>query len=858
MPELTRKKFIEHPKYGRIYRSGDFGRLLPDGSLAFSGRRDDLVKVRGHRIELGEVNSTLLRSPDVKDCITVVCEGRSGGKQLLTSFWVPSERCHDLFLDSTQLSSLTKKLFEKLTGDLPAYMIPSFLVPVPCVPITAAGKVDKETLHEQFRQLDPNSLDAYACSTVTFDKGEPLSETESKVVEVVSDVIQCDLLDITRNTSFYRLGMDSISAIALSRRLKTAGFGQVDISEIMRNGSVARLSRLLEGRNGSEGAASQLSCPNLDSLFNNDFVEQVRQAAEKSGDKVMKVLPCTPLQEAMLSDQASDRQGAYINHLTFKVNGNMNDLKHAWHTIVERHDVLRTRFMPTDDANFSFAQIVLEKVPVPWEEIETSSVDADRAVDRQKSEFTQGANRLPFRFISCSNVDSGKKQLHLFIHHALYDGESMAQLLHEVEQIVFGIQLPPVVPYELYLEQMVNAQVEKEDHFWSRTLEQPPRDHLIVPNSGWENPDKRQFRYASGQLALPLTEIENICKKTSVTLVNVLQAAWAKLIVHYSGASDICFGGVFSCRSTAIDGAERIVGPCFNTLPMRVKVNQNATNLDLMRHLHKAKTNILPYQLTSLRRLQSRLDTNILQLFDTLLLLQSSPRPLNKSLWTLVKEDGDMDFPLVIEITPNQQTDKAELSLHFDQTRIPTDDAHIVLSAFVELVHDILNYPCARATDFGVVDGDTPSFVHVPRPKRQFPKEYNQNHTHHGDDLVVDEWLKEELEIRDVLSSLSKTNRDKIGPWTTIFQLGLDSINAIQIAHRLKETGYYITSGDLMEVGPLRVLIFDRANNNRRRRSGRFPVVFRIPYIMMKRGCRRSTSKNSARGMDRQSAIVRI
>jgi non-ribosomal peptide synthetase component F len=67
MPELTSKKFIEHPDYGRIYRSGDYGRLLPDGSLSFSGRRDDLVKLRGHRIELGEVNASILGNPAVKD-----------------------------------------------------------------------------------------------------------------------------------------------------------------------------------------------------------------------------------------------------------------------------------------------------------------------------------------------------------------------------------------------------------------------------------------------------------------------------------------------------------------------------------------------------------------------------------------------------------------------------------------------------------------------------------------------------------------------------------------------------------------------------------------------------------------------
>src|SRR5687767_8346826 len=88
MPELTNRKFISHPKYGRMYRSGDLGKLLPDGSIEFVGRRDDQVKIRGLRIELGEINTALLRSPLVTDATTLTIKKDEAKVHQLVSFIV--------------------------------------------------------------------------------------------------------------------------------------------------------------------------------------------------------------------------------------------------------------------------------------------------------------------------------------------------------------------------------------------------------------------------------------------------------------------------------------------------------------------------------------------------------------------------------------------------------------------------------------------------------------------------------------------------------------------------------------------------------------------------------------------------
>ena len=795
MPEVTAQKFIDHPEYGRLYRSGDFGRMLPDGSLVFTGRRDDLVKLRGQRIELGEINSALLGSADVKDCTTMIWESQTGGKKQLLSFWVPSVATGNA--SARQLLPKIESLFERVRNLLPAYMVPSFMVPIPSIPMTVTGrKIDKRALLRQFAQLDSESLTLYSRPTNEADENTQLSETELKIAELVANTTQSAFADVGRHTSFYRLGLDSISAIALSRKLKNTGFGQVDISVILKNDSLARLSRVIEQKENSDAPIQKDFQTNLDTIFSESFIETVRKEAEEGGTEVLRIFPCTPLQEAMLSGKISDGNGAYLNHLTFEVRGDIHALRQAWIAMIGRHDILRTRFRETDNSRFSFAQVVLAKVDIPWEEVEIPSAEAENAVVEQEFKFRQDNNSVPFGFVVPTRTGSGKKSLHMFIHHALYDGEAMSQLLHEVEEFMLGNELPAVVPYALYLEQMVSANAGFKDEFWKGYLCEMSPDHLIVPRLAQIPKQTRCFGHVTESLSLPLPEIESACKKMSVTLLNVLQASWAKLLAHYSGTFDVCYGEVFSCRNIPVDGADRIVGLCFNTLPIRVRVDQTATNLDLMKRLQEVKADLLPHQLTSPRQVQTRFSPDGYRLFDTLLLLQSSPRPLNEEIWSLVEEDGDMDFPLVCEIIPDHVSKRLSVHLHFEGSKIPHADANNVLQSFTRLIYQTLNYPSSRAADLAAIEHITPSFVGISKSERRSTEEERRLRVQ---DQGAEEWSKEALEVWQLLTSFSKAEDKNITLQTTIFELGLDSINAIQIAYRLRAIGYDITAADIME-----------------------------------------------------------
>ncbi len=152
-PELTARKFIDHPTHGRLYATGDLGRMREDGVIEFLGRRDGQIKLRGFRVEPGEVESALMNCEGVRQSIVFATDGGSGGK-ILTAAVVPAE------LDAGALRL-------QLAGTLPDHLVPAVIVAVDALPLTANGKVDTRALLREAGPAPPESVGANACSAIT-------------------------------------------------------------------------------------------------------------------------------------------------------------------------------------------------------------------------------------------------------------------------------------------------------------------------------------------------------------------------------------------------------------------------------------------------------------------------------------------------------------------------------------------------------------------------------------------------------------------------------------------------------------------------------------------------------------------
>jgi amino acid adenylation domain-containing protein len=232
-PGRTRRAFLADPhrEGHRLYRSGDYGRWLPDGKLEFLGRRDAQVKISGFRIEIGEIENTLLRLPGVRDAAVVVTEGADRNKRL-EAFYT-SQRPLD-----------ANVLREELRELLPEYMVPSALHWRESLPLTANGKIDKKALTALARELDVAEQDPEGPSTAT----------EHRLAVAWAEVLGIPKDQIGRRDHFFDLGGTSLSAVKLMIALGRA----VSFKDLTAHPILADLATLIEGRSERRSELLQL------------------------------------------------------------------------------------------------------------------------------------------------------------------------------------------------------------------------------------------------------------------------------------------------------------------------------------------------------------------------------------------------------------------------------------------------------------------------------------------------------------------------------------------------------------------------------------------------------------------------
>ncbi|EFX05497.1 nonribosomal siderophore peptide synthetase [Grosmannia clavigera kw1407] len=661
LPTMTAEKFIDHPFYGRIYRSGDVGRMRPDGSLLIIGRIDDQIKLRGQRIELNEINSILQESGLVSEPITLLLRHGDSNPELLASFFTPSKRdslgstlstSHVTDLSNESSSFMIRQLFSLLQSRLPAYMVPTHLIPISSIPLTPAGKTDKRALKELFQALPLELLSSTSNSGGNIDGGDKnggqWSELEKQIARIISEALKVGVQSIGRWTPLPSLGLDSISAIRLSKLVQQSLQRRLPISVILKNATVARLSQALRDESPKIDAPSLYS---LD-LFSANFLSELRQTLDSRGLVCGKVLPCTPLQEGMLVSPA--RNQSYINRMLFKLSVRPEKLQSAWMRISEREEILRTCFVTTDSPSHPISQVILEGWKSSWIEYDTQDSDSqgtatsiENVIDRHVQSLADPVDSYqpPVSFAVISQSDGCF--LSFVCHHAIYDGEAMEKLLFEVEQTVKGKPLPPTVPtFDSFLSQALSLPSSTED-FWKNHL----NDFRPILLRNESSISIRESKVSASILEMPLSGVQERAHNLGFSLLTTLQSVWTCVLSLLGEEDDVCFGNVYNGRSLPLGGSDELVAPCFNTLPVRVQLSTLRTVKDLMSYFQALNPDMMKHQFTPLRHIQRKYAGGSGRLFDSLLLLQQPSRPLDSIVWTLERDDGEMDDRLLFNLS---------------------------------------------------------------------------------------------------------------------------------------------------------------------------------------------------------------
>ncbi|TGJ88616.1 hypothetical protein E0Z10_g179 [Xylaria hypoxylon] len=620
------------------------------------------------------------------------------------------------------------------------------------------------------------------------------SGTETSIADVITDSLKKDRNEISRWTTFSTLGLDSISAMPVARELQSVFGKRIPLSLLLQNPNVSRLASAIDELEGP-GESKYSNGP----LLPEELIETMRKHFMAKGRSVAKVLPCTPLQEAMVmsslnpSVTTADNRVAYYNQMLFHLRIAFEIMMRLWNEVVQRHEILRALFVTSDNIRHPAVQIILDSYVPKWQVLETECVSLHERASQHVAS-TSIATRFdepPMGLAIIRTQESGD-YLSFVCHHAMYDGISMRIMLSEIEALYHGRLLSEPPSIEPFLREM-QLSYPNQDTFW-RQLFLGFQPTALKCAEATEDKMPRSLNGNASKMSLEL--IESQLRDTGVSMLALIQTAWAITLAILSQRSDVSFGSVIAGRSISLDMVDNLVAPCFNTLPIRIDLSLSTFLIDVMKGLQSLNAKLMLYQFTSLRHIQKDINTQT-RLFDTLVILQPPTTPLDDTLWSLVHEEGVMDIPLVCEFIPSKLEDTLTMQLHRDTSKFSYQSLQLIHNIFSHVLDACLRYPSSHVFTSEVLPEDWQKLALQLFHRPELPLVLNNlsNEASHHEET----WSPLELTVRQTLAKLAEVPEDQIKRLAPIYQYGLDSITAIQLATLLRQQSVFVSAIDVLE-----------------------------------------------------------
>ncbi|MCK8504202.1 non-ribosomal peptide synthase/polyketide synthase, partial [Myxococcus fulvus] len=561
-PELTAEKFVPHPfskaPGARLYRTGDSARWKADGTVEFLGRLDGQVKLRGFRVELGEVEASLRALPGIRDAAAVVREDVPGDKRLV-GYVVPTEESGAALTPNALRSALL--------GQLPEYMVPSVFLTLDALPLTPSGKIARRLLPAP----DAESLRGDA----TFIA--PRTPAEEKLAELFAAVLKLPRVGAT--DSFFALGGHSLLATQVVSRIRAAFSVELPLRELFEAPTVAGLAERLEQY------AAETKVPPL-------------VPADRS-----RPLPLSFAQQRLwFLDKLQPDSPTFNMPIALRLEGvvDVEALRQAITELVRRHEVLRTTFQEGP------VQVIHAPAPVPMPVEDLSSLTGEareaevqrRVLAEAKRPFDLG--RGPVLRASLLRLEATQHVLMLTLHHIATDGWSMGLLVRESTELyaAFVTGQPARLPelpiqyadYAAWQRDWLQGDALEAQLSWWRTHLSGAAPQLDLPTD-FPRPVVQGFQGAMVGRVLPRSLVDSLqalCREEGSTLFMALLAGFQVVLSRYSGQEDFVLGTDIANRNRA--ETEGLIGFFINQLALRARLGGDPSFREL---LSRVKTDTL-------------------------------------------------------------------------------------------------------------------------------------------------------------------------------------------------------------------------------------------------------------------------
>ncbi|HEX7335226.1 MAG TPA: amino acid adenylation domain-containing protein [Pyrinomonadaceae bacterium] len=557
---LTAERFIPHPHSSepgaRLYKTGDRARWLTNGVLEFMGRFDNQVKLRGYRIEPGEIETVLADCAGVRECVVVVRD--DSGEKRLVAYVVPADS-----------SPSAEPVREYLRSRLPDYMIPARFVFIETLPLTPNGKVNRRALPAP----DGTSDDA----TATYVS--PQTPTEEVLVNIWADVLQIERVGVC--DSFFDLGGHSLLATQVMSRIREAFGFELPLRELFDHPTVRELAQQLDAARRGE-----------------NVVEPELVKTERSG-----AAPFSFAQQRLwFLDQLDPGNPAYNIPFRLRLSGVLNTeaLQTSINELVRRHETLRTSFALE---NGEPVQVVAPFSPVTITVIDLSRLPAESAGHEIRAlcdaELSNGFNLTegPLWRMRLLRLADNENLLLLTMHHIISDAWSMGVLVREVAAFYNAYLngesagLPELAltyaDYSVWQRQYLSGDVlQQQLSYWKKQLAGAPSVFQLA--SDRPRPALQSYRGAivPFSCSVELSEaLRMLARREGASLYMILLAAFAVLLQRFSGEERMIIGTPIANRKRV--EIEGLIGFFVNSLAMRVDMTGDPTFKELVKRVRE-------------------------------------------------------------------------------------------------------------------------------------------------------------------------------------------------------------------------------------------------------------------------------
>lgn len=842
-PEKTSAAFLHNVSWlakageHRLYMTGDLARFDIDGRIEIVGRREDMqIKFRGLRIELGEIETAIgasswsnriqrvaiakLHRDEVPILAAFVQLDTVQANQVEGSTLCSPSEDFSCFVEATK-----KDLFQQL----PEFMVPQLWLPVLNWPLMASSKTDRKKLVAEAEGLTSKHVTEYQRVAPPKDQSTPstkLHETEEAIKEAWLQVLHKDAdFDIQPQDDFFRVGGDSLTAIMLVAVLRRSGI-YIAAQDVLAEKTLAGMAARCRGATTTcldVAESCDRSPATPDSSLKTPLTDNSPETSPSWLDISHEIRSCSVMKHSNLKSRSSrlpvDLEKAEVERTypasytqtTFLIEAQKwprsyyawtffelddvvapSHVQAACQTLVDRHPILRTSFHLRHDRCFQAVHTIGSrvnfKVMMSHDLPEKMCSVIDKDID-QPVRFGQ----IPTQFRLLIDPESGLRTIAMGLSHAQYDGFSLTTIYNDLRSAYCGLLTGPSTSpgYHHFIQHTLELSDEHTDTFWRELLHDstltivsdlPLSTQQPVMSDSWMQTIPFQFKKPH---------------RFSYNYGTLLKAAWALTLSAVSGSTDVAFWNLVSGRFAPFEGAQEVVGPCINFVPVRVRFNASQLVSDLIGSIHEQQIQSIPFEATPTNRIIEQAQwPKSSSSVGTVFQYQNIPDPKEptveaNTLWTIkgsaVYGGGILQSGACWLLAWPEKDGQSSFRFTYSPQTLSSTAAKSLVDTYLSLVCTINDLPEQTVASI-LHPASKPLLARAPEPLQTRPSATEITSSAQSMLTQIESSWQEVLEISH-----------PIDVDQSFFDLGGDSLKAAELAGHCEKAGFDLSMQDVLD-----------------------------------------------------------